>query len=182
MKKFKAYISELAVKEEAEQILEYGDTPKGQKMLTKVHQRAVNRLIKADDKNMQEPDYTKRDLKTVRKHQATADRAWDRMSEEVEQVDELKDTTLQSYQAKRGNPEARKKTALASISQFFSDKRNAPGKPDKHQVHTAGLNRAREKLEKSRIKQTAMNPQKPRPVPKQPTGFRSGAMDDTYGT
>lgn len=70
-------------KEEVEQIVEYGDTAKGQKMLTKVHKRAVNRLIKADDKNMQEPDYTKRDLKTVRKHQATADRAWDRMSEEV---------------------------------------------------------------------------------------------------
>lgn len=70
-------------KEEVEQIVEYGDTAKGQKMLTKVHKRAVNRLIKKDDENMKEPDYTKRDLKTVRKHQATADRAWDRMSEEV---------------------------------------------------------------------------------------------------
>ena len=100
-----AHAKKMAMQEDVEQILEYGDTAKGQKMLTKVHKRAVNRLIKADDKNMQEPDYTKRDLKTVRKHQATADRAWDRMSEEVvaedvEQLDELSPETLQSYKDK----------------------------------------------------------------------------------
>lgn len=67
------------------QLDEYGDTAKGQKMLTKVHKRAVNRTIRADDKNMLEPDYTKRDLKTVRKNQTTADRAWDRMSDLDEQ-------------------------------------------------------------------------------------------------
>ena len=66
-------------------VKEYGDTPKGQKQLTRVHKRAVDRLIKADDKNMLEPDYTKRDLKTVRKNQATADRAWDRMADLEEQ-------------------------------------------------------------------------------------------------
>ena len=64
---------------------EYGNTARGQKMLTKVHKRAVDRVIKADDKNRLEPDYTKRDLKTVRKNQATADRAWDRMSDLDEQ-------------------------------------------------------------------------------------------------
>ena len=62
-------------------VKEYGDTAKGQKMLTKVHKRAVDRTIRADDKNKLEPDYTKRDLTTVRKNQATADRAWDRMSD-----------------------------------------------------------------------------------------------------
>lgn len=62
-------------------VKEYGDTAKGQKILTKVHKRAVDRLIKADDKNKLEPDYTKRDLTTVKKNQATADRAWDRMSD-----------------------------------------------------------------------------------------------------
>lgn len=62
-------------------VKEYGDTVKGQKQLTRVHKRAVDRLIKADDKNRLEPDYTKRDLTTVRKNQTTADRAWDRMSD-----------------------------------------------------------------------------------------------------
>lgn len=66
-------------------VKEYGDTKKGQKQLTRVHKRAVDRLIKADDKNMLEPDYTKRDLKTVRKNQATADRAWDRFTDMNEQ-------------------------------------------------------------------------------------------------
>lgn len=69
----------------SEPIMEYGDTKKGQKMLTKVHKRAVDRTIRADDKNRLEPDYTKRDLKTVRKNQATADRAWDRMTDLDEQ-------------------------------------------------------------------------------------------------
>ena len=60
---------------------EYGDTAKGQKMLTKVQKRAVDRVIRADDKNRSEPDYTKKDLKTVRKNAATADRAWERMTD-----------------------------------------------------------------------------------------------------
>ena len=50
---------------------EYGDTAKGQKMLTKVQKRAVDRLTskKADT----DPKYAK-------KNQDTANRAWDRMS------------------------------------------------------------------------------------------------------
>jgi hypothetical protein len=60
---------------------EYGDTARGQKQLTRVHKRAVDRTIKADDKNRLEPDVSKRDLTAVRKNQATADRAWDRMSD-----------------------------------------------------------------------------------------------------
>ena len=54
-----------------EGVMEYGDTAKGQKMLTKVQKRAVDRMIKADDK---------RDAKTAKKNQDTANRAWDRMS------------------------------------------------------------------------------------------------------
>ncbi len=77
-----------AQKYEEDSVEEYGDTAKGQKMLGKVQKRAVDRLIKADDKNRQEPDVDKRDLKTVRKNAATADRAYDRMSEDG--VDEAK--------------------------------------------------------------------------------------------
>jgi hypothetical protein len=64
-----------------ESLQEYGDTARGQKQLTRVHKRAVDRLIKADDKNKSEPDVNKRDLKTVRKNAATADRAWERMTD-----------------------------------------------------------------------------------------------------
>ena len=50
---------------------EYGDTARGQKMLTKVQKRAVDRVVskRADT----DPAYAK-------KNKATADRAWDRMS------------------------------------------------------------------------------------------------------
>ena len=51
---------------------EYGDTAKGQKMLTKVQKRAVDRMIKADDN---------RDAKSAKKNQDTANRAWDRMTD-----------------------------------------------------------------------------------------------------
>jgi len=53
-------------------IEEYGDTAKGQKMLTKVQKRAVDRVVskKADT----DPAYAK-------KNKATADRAWDRMKD-----------------------------------------------------------------------------------------------------
>lgn len=51
---------------------EYGDTAKGQKMLTKVQKRAVDRVVskKADT----DPAYAK-------KNKDTADRAWDRMTD-----------------------------------------------------------------------------------------------------
>lgn len=78
---WKSVSEEQGVAEEVEQINEYGDTAKGQKMLTKVHKRAVDRVIKADDKNRLEPDVAKRDLKTVRKNVAVADRARERMDE-----------------------------------------------------------------------------------------------------
>ena len=55
-----------------EELEEYGDTAKGQKMLTKVQKRATDRMIKADDK---------RDAKGAKKNQDTANRAWDRMTD-----------------------------------------------------------------------------------------------------
>ncbi len=61
-----------AQKYEEGSIEEYGDTAKGQKMLTKVHKRAVDRMIKADDK---------RDANDAKKNQQSANRAWDRFSE-----------------------------------------------------------------------------------------------------
>lgn len=53
-------------------LLEYGDTAKGQKMLTKVQKRAVDRVVskKADT----DPKYAK-------KNSDTANRAWDRMTD-----------------------------------------------------------------------------------------------------
>jgi hypothetical protein len=61
-----------AQKYEEGSIEEYGDTAKGQKMLTKVHKRAVDRMIKADDK---------RDAQGAKKNQQSANRAWDRFGE-----------------------------------------------------------------------------------------------------
>ena len=57
---------------------EYGDTAKGQKMLTKVQKRAVDRMIKADDK---------RDAAGAKKNQQTANRAWDRMTDKDESIE-----------------------------------------------------------------------------------------------
>lgn len=56
---------------------EYGDTPKGQKMLTKIQQRAVDRVLskRADT----DPAYAK-------KNQQTADRAWERFSESLDEA------------------------------------------------------------------------------------------------
>jgi len=59
-------------KSKEQKVSEYGDTAKGQKMLTKVQKRAVDRMIKADDKN---------DAKNAKKNQETANRAWDRMTD-----------------------------------------------------------------------------------------------------
>ena len=100
------------------------------------------------------------------------------VKEEIEQIDELSLSTLQSYQAKRGNRDARMKTAVAAMDHIFSKKKGEPP----HQIHGRGLQRARAKVDDIRKKQTEMNPQKPRPQPEPKTGFRSGAMDDTYGT
>lgn len=61
---------------------EYGDTPKGQKMLTKVHKRAVDRMIKADDK---------RDAKDAKKNQQSANRAWDRFGEKEKYGESMKE-------------------------------------------------------------------------------------------
>lgn len=62
-------------------LTEYGDTPKGQKMLTKVQKRAVDRVTskKADT----DPAYAK-------KNKDTADRAWERMTNVDEGVDNKK--------------------------------------------------------------------------------------------
>lgn len=66
-KSFKDYL-----KEAEQDVAEYGDTAKGQKMLTKVQKRAVDRVTskKADT----DPVYAK-------KNKDTADRAWDRMTD-----------------------------------------------------------------------------------------------------
>jgi hypothetical protein len=70
----KAQMKRMAQKEGVAEgsLEEYGDTAKGQKMLTRVQKRAVDRAIKADDN---------RDPKAAKKNSDTADRAWDRMSD-----------------------------------------------------------------------------------------------------
>ena len=83
------------VPEEVEQLDEYGNTAKGQKMLTKVQKRAVDRVTsrKADT----DPKYAK-------KNSDTANRAWERMSgvdEEVEPIDEISKELAHSYLKKR---------------------------------------------------------------------------------
>ena len=72
-------------------VAEYGDTARGQKMLTKVQKRAVDRMIKAADKG---------DAKNAKKNQDTANRAWDRMdtSEGVAEDDEA----VRAFLAKGG--------------------------------------------------------------------------------
>ena len=108
----------------SEPIMEYGDTKKGQKMLTRVQKRAVDRAIKADDKNRSEPDVNKRDLKTVRKNAATADRAWERMSDLDEQGvaegsgDDFYAMALQKYpQLKRVDRE----TVINALNNAYED-------------------------------------------------------------
>ena len=110
----------------SEPIMEYGDTKKGQKMLTRVQKRAVDRVIKADDKNRLEPDVNKRDLKTVRKNAATADRAWERMSdldeqgvaEDWQKANKRDRTSGMSQKAvnayRRENPGSKLKTAVTT--------------------------------------------------------------------
>jgi len=53
-------------------VIEYGDTAKGQKMLTKVQKRAVDRVV--SKKAETDPKYAK-------KNADTADRAWERMTD-----------------------------------------------------------------------------------------------------
>ena len=67
---FQSQMKRMATKES--NLEEYGDTAKGQKMLTKVQKRATDRMIKADDQ---------RDAKSAKKNQETANRAWDRMTD-----------------------------------------------------------------------------------------------------
>ena len=57
---------------------EYGDTAKGQKMLTKVQKRAVDRVV--SKKAETDPKYAK-------KNQDTANAAWERMSDKDESIE-----------------------------------------------------------------------------------------------
>jgi len=75
---------------------EYGDTPKGQKMLTKVHKRAVDRMIKADDK---------RDAKDAKKNQQSANRAWDRFGEKEKYGESMSERIRDPEDWDEGNTE-----------------------------------------------------------------------------
>lgn len=97
-----------------ESINEYGDTAKGQKMLTKVQKRAVDRVTskKADT----DPAYAK-------KNKDTADRAWDRMSDKdvsedwnkvnkQDKTDGLSKKAVKAY--RRENPGSKLQTAVTT--------------------------------------------------------------------
>lgn len=109
---------------------EYGDTARGQKQLTRVHKRAVDRTIKADDKNRSEPDVAKRDLKTVRKNAATADRAWERMSDK-----DLDEAGPFSYGAKK--PRKGSVADLAARKRKEQERDKQPAEPRDHMVGVA---------------------------------------------
>ena len=92
------------------------------------------------------------------------------MKEEVEQIDELKASTLNSYIAKRqGNTANRMAHAIRKLG----------GKPSKHDVYNKGLKRAQQKIDDKRKKETGMNPQKPRPA--QPPAYPLGGRDPASG-
>lgn len=97
-----------------EPIMEYGDTKKGQKMLTKVQKRAVDRVTskRADT----DPAYAK-------KNSDTANRAWDRMTdkdleEDWQKVNKRDKTDGMSKKAvnayRRENPGSKLKTAVTT--------------------------------------------------------------------
>lgn len=94
------------------------------------------------------------------------------------QLNELSPATLSRYITKRQSSPTRTKAAVDTISKRFSGHKG-PTKLD-HINH--GLRRARQKIDDAREKQTSMNPRKPRSTSAPKTGFRSGAIDDTFGT
>ena len=98
----------------SEPIMEYGDTKKGQKMLTRVQKRAVDRTIKADDK---------RDPKAAKKNADTADRAWERMTDKDldedwqkankrDKTDGMSQKAVNAY--RREHPGSKLKTAVTT--------------------------------------------------------------------
>ena len=98
----------------SEPIMEYGDTKKGQKMLTRVQKRAVDRTIKADDK---------RDPKAAKKNADTANRAWERMTDKDldedwqkankrDKTDGMSQKAVNAY--RRENPGSKLKTAVTT--------------------------------------------------------------------
>lgn len=98
----------------SEPIMEYGDTKKGQKMLTKVQKRAVDRVV--SKKAETDPKYAK-------KNADTADRAWDRMTDKDleedwqkankrDRTDGMSQKAVNAY--RRENPGSKLKTAVTT--------------------------------------------------------------------
>jgi hypothetical protein len=98
----------------SEPIMEYGDTKKGQKMLTQVQKRAVDRVV--SKKAETDPKYAK-------KNADTADRAWDRMTDKDleedwqkankrDRTDGMSQKAVNAY--RRENPGSKLKTAVTT--------------------------------------------------------------------
>jgi hypothetical protein len=106
---------------------EYGDTAKGQKMLTKVQKRAVDRMIKADDK---------RDVKAAKKNQQTANRAWDRMTDK-----DLEEQLMESLmEIKKGQKDSNGFTKCWPGKHAEGTKKGKNGKPVRNCVPNEGVN------------------------------------------
>lgn len=123
---------------------------------TKTFDYAFDKVRDLDAKNpfsksAQRDLYTKAARNAFQRMQSSGKKP--NLPEEVEQVDELKASTLNSYIAKRqGNTANRMAHAMRKIG----------GKPSKHDVYNTGLKRAQQKIDDKRKKETGMNPQKPR--------------------
>lgn len=104
---FQAQMKRMAQKEGVAEgsLEEYGDTAKGQKMLTKVQKRAADRVVskKADT----DPKYAK-------KNSDTANRAWDRMTDK--DLEESIDTILANLEEGGAQGPTSKKVCLSSVS------------------------------------------------------------------
>ena len=122
------------IREEAEQIDELTGYQgrKGQKLLYKLHTRAYKRLDKALDAN---------DIKTVRRNSQVMDNAYDRMKEEVEELDETSGMRASNYKKK-----AEQDLLARTIHDEPSETRNR-----KIVNRAAGMERAIKIIQKKRI-------------------------------
>ena len=125
------------------EINEYGDTAKGQKMLTKVQKRAVDRVTskKADT----DPAYAK-------KNKETADRSWERMSDK-----DLDEGEQRMSRAAKGNEKYGKDgmKALAKAGREGASEEKLDKIRDKHDKYDEGIDELSRVLELSGLNLTA---------------------------
>lgn len=122
---------------------EYGDTAKGQKMLTKVQKRAVDRVV--SKKAETDPKYAK-------KNADTADRAWERMSDK-----DLDEGEQRMSRAAKGNEKYGKDgmKALAKAGREGASEEKLNKIRDQHDKYDEGIDELSRVLELSGLHLTA---------------------------